>query len=140
MPRGTVLIIEEDRGTRDAIQRAFVRRGWEVAMCVTESEGLDLLDAFEPDAVIASWDQLERTGAQFLGAVRARAAGARVSLLIEPGSMAARFLAGLKPDLVFRKPVDADDVYEAFEALLVGGSAALGSQVKGRGAGSLKRA
>jgi len=123
MVRGTLLIIDDDRGTRDGLQQAFIRHGWEVAVTVTEAEGLAILSDYEPDWIIVAWDQLGGTGARFMREVRAGVKGARVSLLTESGSPVAPFVSGLRPDLTFKKPVRADDVFEACESLTLGRAA-----------------
>lgn len=120
MVRGKVLIIDDDRGTRDGLRFAFIRRDWEVVVTETEAEGRALLTDYTPDWVIVAWDQLGGTGSVFLREVRARARRTRVSLLTEPGAHAGRFGPGLRPDLTFPKPVHADDVYGACDALTSG--------------------
>jgi len=121
MVRGRVLIIDDDRGTRDGLRFAFIRRDWEVVVTETEAEGLALLTDYAPDWVIVCWDQLGGTGARFLRELRARKRGTRVSLLTGPGAHApGRFGPGSGPDLTFHKPVQADDVYGACAALTAG--------------------
>ena len=72
MVRGSVLIIDDDRCSSDGLAFAFIRRSWEAVVVLTESEGLSLLDGYEPDWVIASWEQLGGTGSRFVQALRAR--------------------------------------------------------------------
>jgi len=122
MIEGTVLIIEDDRETRDALQFAFIRRSWEVAVAVTEEQARLILADYEPDWVIASWEQLGGTGHGFIRELRARPERVWVSILTESQSCSAPFVALLKPDLVLAKPIQADAVYQSCHSLLRGKS------------------
>lgn len=117
MIQGTVLIIDDDRSSREPLQEAFISRGWEVAMAETEPQGLALLDDYDPDWVIAAWEQLRGTGAEFVRTIRTTKRNTRVTLLAEPGSGSAGFLKKVKSDLRFLKPFVAEDVFRACAAL-----------------------
>jgi DNA-binding response OmpR family regulator len=111
-----LLLIEEDRAARDALQEVFVSRNWEVVMVTTQSEALRLLCDYVPHWVILSWEQVEGTGDRFMRAVRTQSREARVALLM--GSMDAaghRIVSRLKPDLRIRKPYHPEDVFLACE-------------------------
>ena len=54
-----LLIIEDDRAARDAIQFRFISRGWEVAMAETQDQGLALLADYQPDWVVVAWEQVK---------------------------------------------------------------------------------
>jgi ActR/RegA family two-component response regulator len=110
------LLIEEDCEARDALQRIFISRNWEVVMATTLPEAMRLLCDYVPDWVIVSWEQMEGEGERFLLAVRARSREVRVALLT--GSMDTaghRMVSRLKPDLRFRKPFLPEDVFRACE-------------------------
>jgi ActR/RegA family two-component response regulator len=115
MVRGTVLIIDDDRGVRDALHFAFIRRNWEAAMSDTEAGGLALLNDCDPDWIIASWDQLGGTGSRFMREVRARTGKTRVLLITESGSRGSRLAACARPDLLLGREVNAEDIYKACE-------------------------
>jgi len=116
MSQKKMLIIEDDRATRDALQRLFISRGWEVAMVTTQDEALQLLGDYIPDWIIVPWEQLEGTGERFMSSVRAKDRSTRVALLTESWDKAGSALAGrLKTDLRFRKPVVPEDVFRACE-------------------------
>lgn len=120
MLRGSVLIIDDDHASLCALQNAFIRRGWEVAMFTREADGLAALAEYHPDWVLAAWEQLGGSGARFIRQVRARGAGIRVSLLTDGGPLSRTFLRGLKPDLTFPKPLDPEFVFSMCEATLAG--------------------
>lgn len=111
-----ILIVDEDRATRDSLQRLFISRGWEVAMVTTQAEGLSLLSDYDPDWIVIPWEQLEGTGERFMAELGAKARKPKVALLIEPMDKVSSALAGrLKPDVRFRKPIVAEDVFRACE-------------------------
>jgi DNA-binding response OmpR family regulator len=107
-----ILIIEEDRSTRDALQFSFISRGWEVAMGASEGEALWILGDFAPDWVIVGWQQLHGTGNDFFRNVRAKARGARVAVLTDELTSTERaMLSRLKPDIAVPKPVVPEAVF-----------------------------
>ena len=111
-----LLLIEEDRAARDALQGIFISRNWEVAMATTLPEAMKLLCVYVPDWVIVSWEQMEGTGERFMLTVRARSREARVALLTGPmDADGHRMVSRLKPDLRFRKPFLPEDVFRACE-------------------------
>src|SRR4051812_31122253 len=119
MSHGKILIVEDDRATRDALQRLFISRGWEVAMATTQAEGLGLLSDYDPDWVVVPWDLLEGTGERFMLRIRAMTPRPRVVLLTEAMDPGSRALAGgLKADIRARKPVVPEDLYRECEARL----------------------
>src|SRR3954453_21843518 len=106
-----MLIVEDDRSTRDGLQRLFISRGWEVAMVTTQAEGLTLLSDYDPDWIVVPWGQLEGTGERFLTEVRAKAAGPRGAWLPESLDRVSSGLASrLKTDVRFRKPIVPEEV------------------------------
>lgn len=116
MEAGRLLLIEEDRATRDALQEIFISRNWEVVMATTLPEAMGLLCDYVPDWVIMPWEQLEGEGERFLLAVRARSRKLRVALLT--GSMDAaglRLVSRPRPDLRFKKPSLPGDVFRESE-------------------------
>jgi len=111
-----MLIVEDDRYTRDALQRLFISRGWEVAMVTTQAEGLAVLEDYDPDWVVIPWEQLEGTGERFMLQVRSKPRKPRVVLLTETMDSASWAMAScLKPDIRFRKPIIPEDVFLACE-------------------------
>jgi DNA-binding response OmpR family regulator len=117
MPQKKLLIVDDDRTTRDALQTLFISRGWEVAMVVTRAEGLSLLRDYDPDWVVITWDQLDGTGERFMAEVRAKPCPPKVALLTEPYDRLASSLAcRLKAELRFCKPIVPEEVFRACDA------------------------
>lgn len=117
MPQKSMLIVDEDRATRDALQTLFISRGWEVVMVTNRAEALALLNDYDPDWVVIAWDQLDGTGERFMSELRAKKHRPRVVLLTEPYDRVATALAGrLMAELRFRKPVSPEEVFRACHA------------------------
>jgi DNA-binding response OmpR family regulator len=115
MWKGKLLIIDEDRKSRDDLQRLFISRSWEVVMVASQADGMSLLTEYQPDWIIVSWDQLEGIGTQFLSGISSGPKRPRVVLLMEPtmGRDDRTFVMRLKVDYRFRKPVDPEIVFRA---------------------------
>jgi len=117
MVRGKLLIVEDDRASRDALQGLFISRGWEVVMTTTQAEGLAVLLDYEPDWIIVSWEQLSGTGEAFMQYVRADRKHARMALLTEGAGVGETLLLKrLRPDLRISKPFHTENVYRACES------------------------
>jgi DNA-binding response OmpR family regulator len=115
--RGKLVIIDDDRSTRDALQRLFISRGWEVAMAATQAEAHRLLGDYRPDWVIVSWEQLGGAGWPFLKELRSGRPGVRVAILTETGGRVANaWVRRLTPDAVYAKPVHPELVYRDCDA------------------------
>jgi len=111
-----LLIVDDDRATRDALQRMFFSRGWEVVVVTTELEALTLLGAYDPDWIVIPWDQMAGTGERFMSIVQAKSTQPRVVLLVSSlDGFALRQVARLKTDFRFRKPVLVEEIYQACE-------------------------
>jgi len=109
-----LLIIEEDRACRDALQQLFISRGWEVAMVTNETEGLSILHDYDPDWIVVPWDQLQGSGERFMTVVRGKPLTPRVALLTDSADLVSVTQASrLKTELRLRKPVVPEQLYRA---------------------------
>jgi DNA-binding response OmpR family regulator len=114
MDQNRLLIIDEDRSSRDALQFVFISRGWEVAMAASEDQGISLLHDYEPDWVIIAWQQLSGTGMRFLQAVRPTGRSTRLLVLTDGLTATERaMLKRLRADMVFAKPVIPDVIFRS---------------------------
>jgi DNA-binding NtrC family response regulator len=118
MTRGTLMIVDNERSSREALGSIFIRRGWEVAVFETELEALANLPGYAPDWVIADSEQLRCDGDSFLTDVRDASKRTLVSLFVEDGRCLAAGVTKSTPDLTFVKPVNAEVVFQECEALL----------------------
>ncbi|GAC1475898.1 MAG: hypothetical protein NVSMB9_29280 [Isosphaeraceae bacterium] len=109
-----ILIIDDDRSTREALQTLFIARNWEVAMAESQDRGLALLTDQEPDWVLVAWDQLAGTGDSFIKKVKACPHVAKVALLTDTmGGGEDSFMKRLRVDLRFAKPLIPEEVFRA---------------------------
>jgi ActR/RegA family two-component response regulator len=114
MPQGTLLIIDADRATRNALQGLFISRGWEVALAATQHEGQSLLSDYHPDWLIVSWELLGGTGSAFIREVRAAKPGTRLVILTDSATAAElAWVKRLQPNSIHRKPVAPESVFLA---------------------------
>jgi DNA-binding response OmpR family regulator len=116
MGQRSLVIIDDDRMTRDSVQGLFISRGWEVAMAASQADGLSLLIDYEPDWVAIAWDQLQGNGATFFRRVRAGNPRSQIMLFTANLDRAGRVLIKrLGPDAHLSKPFGPEDVFRICE-------------------------
>ncbi len=110
MPGWRMLVVEDDRVTRNALQRLFERRGWDVLVAATVAEGLAQLDP-PPDCLILDLMLPDGDGAEVLRTVRAQGLPTKVAVCTGTGD-ADRLaeVASMNPEALLRKPVALADV------------------------------
>src|SRR4051812_1499743 len=108
MIRGRLLVIEDDRKTREALQATFIRMGWEVVVVLTLAEGLAMLDDYDPNWVIVSSELPDGRDNAVLSQVRAAATKSRVALVIWPREAAHLAHLGPKADIVLSRPLNTE--------------------------------
>jgi ActR/RegA family two-component response regulator len=109
-PRPTLLVVEDDPDTAKALMKLFTARGYSVSHAATLDEGLRMAD-MQPHWLILDLGFPDGDGLDLLRHVRAVGLTTRVAILT--GLADATVLAAaqaLAPDLLFRKPVDFDDL------------------------------
>jgi DNA-binding response OmpR family regulator len=111
MRRRKLLLIDPGAERREAIQRAFIAGGWEVAMAATQAEGLRLLDDYFPQWVVVAASLPDGDGGAVLNRVRAsrRARVAVLSGVVDDARLAE--IAGWRPTLLAGEPLDTADLY-----------------------------
>jgi DNA-binding response OmpR family regulator len=111
MRRRKLVLIEPEAHRREAIQRVFVGKGWEVAMAATQAEGLALLSDYYPHWVVVSATLPDGDGGSVLAHVR-ETRRARVAVLAGAADDARVMqILGWKPSLLVADPLDPDDLY-----------------------------
>jgi DNA-binding response OmpR family regulator len=88
----TILIVDDERGVRDSIQRYLERAGWQVHTADGPSQALSTLDRVTPDAMVLDVRMPDaggtlRSGLELLACVRARPALAVVPVVLLTGHM-----------------------------------------------------
>jgi len=106
-----LLIVEDDASTQEAWRVIFSRRGWEVAVASTVSEGLALLDP-PPDYLILDLKLPDGDGEAILRKVRDDKLKTRVAVTtgaVDPTKLSE--LGDLEPEALFVKPADISDLW-----------------------------
>lgn len=113
MHRHRILIVEDDRSTREALGGIFSRMGWLVRLAATAAEGIEWLDSGpEPCCIILDLGLPDAPGEAVF--VRVREKGLRTYVAVCTGIMDQERLAAvaaLKPDVLLTKPITASHIW-----------------------------
>src|SRR3954464_5446549 len=107
MERQRILVVEDDRTTRDLMRAIFAHLGWEVALASTVAEGLALLES-RPDCLVLDFTLPDGNGAEILQGVRRAGLPTRVAVV--SGWTDLNILEKLKPEVVLCKPICPDEL------------------------------
>ncbi len=111
--KNRVLIVEDDPWTRKALGRIFSHHGWEALFAATLAEGLLLLET-HPACILLDLSLPDGCGEALLRQVRESRLPARIvicTVIVDPGRLAG--VKTLRPDAVFEKPIDVEEVLKA---------------------------
>lgn len=120
----TILLVEDDAGSRVAITRFLTFDGATVREASSAEAGLELFKAEVPQIVIADISLPLRDGMWLLGQIRALAVGGRVPVIALTGRVLSEEIEHVRAagfDGHLEKPVDLYDM-EAAIAMLTGRS------------------
>ena len=109
VPRGRVLIVDDDDDVRAATQDAMERRGWEVVAVGGGAEALAFLDYDTPELVLLDLHMDDGNGWEVLGALRGHPRFANTKVVVVTGSDA----HVSPPTRVLRKPFKVEALLEA---------------------------
>lgn len=70
---GRVLVVDDELEVAKSLRRLLKREGWEVEIAASGPEGLERLQAFQPDIVVSDFRMPGMSGAEFLAEVKRRA-------------------------------------------------------------------
>lgn len=110
MPRGRILILEDDEDVRDALSEALAEAGLEVAVACDGVEGLERLRAGpRPDVILLDLRMPRLGGEAFLKALRADPVHEHVPVITMTAGLA---VPDAEDEVVahLRKPFDVDDL------------------------------
>jgi len=110
MAQRSLLVVEDDPATRNALRRIFLLKGWLVRVASTVAEGMAQLDP-PPDCVILDLMLPDAGGEVILRKIRDEHLPTRVAVCTgthDPTRL--RDVANLGPDALLRKPVELDDL------------------------------
>lgn len=105
-----LLIVEDDRRTREALNRLFTDTGWSVVSVTTAADGLSQLDP-PPRCVLMDLSLPDAMGELILKSIRSSGQPIRVVVCTgcaDPARLA--HVQSLRPDALLMKPVDPDEL------------------------------
>lgn len=106
------MLVEDDIATYSALRTLISRRGWDVSVATTVSEGQVLLET-QPACLILDLMLPDGDGGAILQEIRRRELPIKV--IVQTGVNDSDWLSrirGLSPDLILRKPIDLRQLIE----------------------------
>jgi|SRR5687768_7862540 CheY-like chemotaxis protein len=110
MPK--ILIVEDNRDTREALQHYFTNAGYEVPTAVDGGEGISMAKAEKPDLILTDIAMPNMDGTDMIRQLRSEPETAEIPILIftaRSSSMAEKAMAAGATE-AFYKPFDFDDL------------------------------
>jgi len=115
-----VLVVEDDESVRTVWKTFFSRRGWNVALAGTVTEGLAMQDP-APDFLILDLSLPDGSGSTILRRVREDNLKTRVAVTTgEDDSAHMKAVGLLRPEAIFQKPIDISGVWRQGELAKAG--------------------
>ena len=110
-----LLVVEDDRASRDSLRRLFAHKGWVVTVANTVAEAMDSLNP-PPHCILLDLMLPDGAGEEILRKVREEDIPSKVAVCTgvdDPVRLA--MVKGMDPHALFQKPIDFDEVCRAFE-------------------------
>lgn len=127
--RATVLVVDDDEGTREVFEAILATRGYAVALAADGNDGLEQFRSLRPDVTIVDIFMPEKDGLETIRALRQEFPSAKI-IAISAGATARPLQGGpalthilraailFGADLVLTKPILPDDLTAAVHRLL----------------------
>ena len=122
--RGSILVIEDDRDTRDLFTTSLKAAGFHVIAVSDGVEALRALDTATPALIVLDLGLPRLSGRDVAREIAARADTRAVPVVVVTG-LDADGLPATVPMTVLRKPIDPELLVRTVERRLRGGAAAL---------------
>ena len=123
MPAAHILVVDDDRDTRELYRLVFEMADYAVSEAGSVADGVMLANTARPDAILADWRLADGDGFALCGALRARGATRHIPIVAATGmSLSADDVArarALGCGEVLTKPVDLDARVGAIERATV---------------------
>jgi DNA-binding response OmpR family regulator len=103
--RNRMLVVEDDQPTCRLLKAYFIRKGWDVTVASTVSDGLARLSP-PPDLLVLDLNLPDGFGTRILRQVRMEGLPTRVAVTTahDPANLGA--VTALRPDSLMQKPID----------------------------------
>jgi len=109
-----VLLIEDDEGSRNALESLLAEEGYEVRTTFSGSVGLQLARDFAPDTIICDYDLPDLNGLEVLRSTRLLNSGIFfIVLTADCGGIDTERTLRREADLFLEKPVDMRFLHSA---------------------------
>src|SRR4051812_13940425 len=106
-----LLVVEDDRVTRELLRSIFARMGWQVCVASTVADGLARLDP-PPDLLILDLTLPDGDGTDLLRHIRSAHLPTRVAVTTGHNPALLSAVTQLKPDALLQKPIDVEAVFQ----------------------------
>src|SRR5262245_51773056 len=110
--RNRMLVVEDDPTTCDLLKAFFDRKGWDVSVASTVSDGLARLSP-PPDLLILDLNLPDGFGTRILRQVRTDGLPTRVAVTTAHDPACLGEVTALKPDALMQKPIDLTRMCQA---------------------------
>ncbi len=118
LEKRSVLIVDDNETFRTRLGRAFETRGWEAYLASNGDEAMTLAREMAPDMAVVDLRIASESGLDVVPILRALDATLSIIMLTGYGSIATALESIRRgADHYLTKPVDADQILTAFEAL-----------------------
>jgi two-component system, response regulator RegA len=112
----SILVVDDDDILRNRLEKAFVKRGWEVYVAEGYDAALRMATVYQPDRAVLDLKMPGRSGLEILREIRSVSPNTQCVILTGYGSIT-NAVEAVKLGAVgyVTKPADADQVLSAFE-------------------------
>jgi CheY-like chemotaxis protein len=107
-----VLIVDDDRDTREALAEALADAGFHVEQAKSGKQALERMEKQgEPDVILLDLRMPEMDGAQLMERMR----GSRTRVIVLTGDSSARLIQFARSAKLLAKPIDLDQLEKAVD-------------------------
>ena len=116
--RPTVLVVEDDEGSRELLALALSDHGLRVELAGDGAEALERLESGRPDLIVLDFRMPSLDGAGFMRWLQVRPGPRPPVLLLTAAPRPAELAAEIGADAFVAKPFDLLDLYHTVDVLL----------------------
>lgn len=114
------MIVEDDNASRTAMRYLLAHHGWQTSDAANLSAGAELLQSFAPHILVLDLMLPDGDGVELLRRIRAQSLPIHVAVITGIGDQdALDQVKQLKPDILFRKPINVHAFLQWLDAEMV---------------------